>query len=147
MKKILLRCFAFSIMGCAWVATAEQTSSEKQLCDDYNNDKAIIIIGNTPFEDSEWYADWSSILNSFVIANNEFLHVYRASQLRHTDLKNYSVLFSKKSKQNYLLEEVIEPQSYEYVLLEYTQANIPKHINAFKPEQINTNLVSKICNL
>ena len=146
MKKILLGCFAFSLMGCTGVVTAEQTSSEKQLCDDYNNDKAIII-GSTPFEDSEWYADWSSILNSFVATNSESFHVYRANQFTHADLKNYSVLFSKKSKQNYLLEEVIEPQSYEYVLLEYTQANIPKHISAFKPNQINTNLVSKICNL
>mgnify|MGYP005997754415 CR=1 FL=1 len=146
MKKILLGYFAFSLMSCTGVVTAEQTSSEKQLCDDYNNDKAIII-GNTPFEDSEWYADWSSILNSFVATNSESFHVYRANQFTHADLKNYSVLFSKKSKQNYLLEEVIEPQSYEYVLLEYTQANIPKHISAFKPNQVNTKLVSKICNL
>ncbi|MEL0603444.1 hypothetical protein [Pseudoalteromonas undina] len=147
MKKILLGCFAFSLMGCTGVVTAEQTSSEKQLCDDYNNDKAIIIIGSTPFEDSEWYADWSSILNSFVATNSESFHVYRANQFTHADLKNYSVLFSKKSKQSYLLEEVIEQQSYQYVHLEYTQANIPKHISAFKPNQINTNLVSKICNL
>ena len=147
MKKILLGCLAFYIMGSTGVVIAEQTSLEKQLCDDYNNDQAVVIIGNVPLEESQWYADWSSTLNSFVASNNEFFNVYKANQLTHTELKNYSVLFSKKSKQSYLLEEVVEPQSYEYVQLEYTQADIPKHISAFKPDQINNDLVKKICNL
>ncbi|GAL02111.1 hypothetical protein JCM19237_5004 [Photobacterium aphoticum] len=120
------------------------TEAEQLLCQAYQRGDSVVVLGEAPVDDSEWYADWSAYLNEAIATYGESVRVVSAQSVPNFLVDQYSVLMGQRAKPSYVLEEVVEPQVYTYVHAVYTGEAIPEEVKAFKPQHVD-NLFDKVC--
>ncbi|GAA5647838.1 hypothetical protein [Vibrio proteolyticus] len=114
------------------------------ICQAFNHNQVVAVLGESPVLQGEWYADWSHQLNQFV-ATHPDVSVTHSRDIDALQVPEYTLLVAQKVNGEYWLQEVTQSPYYDYVMADMTGQPIKGILRYFTLEEEEYSQLAHYC--